>query len=374
VQLKWAAATGWSPASLSSIKDEADLVLIFGSRLALQDHELLRSIQQVAGNALLFGCSTAGEICGTQVSDDSVIVTAIKFGSTKIQGARTALRSRHDSYDAGKRLARSFQREGLSHVLVLSDGLMVNGSALTSGLHDGFATGVTISGGLAGDGVRFQDTTVMLGGKPADRTIAAVGFYGKRLQIGLAAKGGWDAFGPERLITRSDGNVLYELDGRPALKLYRDYLGEHGHQLPAGGLFFPLSVRAGTNAPGCVRTPTSVDKTRGSIAFAGDVPKGSYARLMTGNFNRLIASAGDAARECRTASPAPDFALLVSCAGRKLVLGQRIEEEVEQVRAVFPGAVMNGFYSYGEIAPAEPAAPSELLNQTMTITTFTEGR
>jgi hypothetical protein len=205
--------------------------------------------------------------------------------------------------------------------------------------------------------------------------IAAVGFYGSRLQVGCGSMGGWDAFGPERLVTRSRGNVLYELDGRSALALYTEYLGEHAAGLPASGLLFPLSVRFGDDGPGIVRTILAVDPVEGTMTFAGDVPEGAYARLMKANFERLIEGATGAANRCSEslgASP-PDLAILISCVGRKLVLKQRIEEEVEGVRDVLGReATLTGFYSYGEISPFTPTAPCELHNQTMTITTLTE--
>jgi hypothetical protein len=233
---------------------------------------------------------------------------------------------------------------------------------------------VTVTGGLWGDGSRFQKTLVVWGGVSESRSIAILGFYGDRLSIGYGSLGGWDPFGPDRLITRSSGNVLYELDGRSALSLYKAYLGEHAAGLPATGLLFPLSLRMTNGATGVVRTILSVDEEAQSMTFAGDVPEGVYARLMKANFDRLIDGATGAARTCyESVTSAPDLAILISCVGRKLVLGQRIEEEVEAVREVLGArTLLAGFYSYGEISPFTPSAKSVLHNQTMTITTFTE--
>ena len=215
----------------------------------------------------------------------------------------------------------------------------------------------------------------MCGGAPESGTVAAMGLYGDNLKVGYGSLGGWDSFGPERLVTKATANVLYELDGKPALDLYKQYLGDHAKGLPATGLLFPLSLRANEGDTGVVRTILSVNEQERSMTFAGDIPVGSYVRLMKANFERLIDGAAGAAKACHQglAPSTPDLAVLISCVGRKLVLKQRIEEEVEGVREVLgEHAVLTGFYSYGEISPFTRSAKCELHNQTMTITTFSE--
>jgi len=205
--------------------------------------------------------------------------------------------------------------------------------------------------------------------------VAAVGFYGNRLRIGYGSMGGWDSFGPDRLVTRAEANVLYELDGSSALELYKRYLGPHAATLPASGLLFPLSLRGESGDQRVVRTILGIDVHAGSLIFAGDIPQGGYARLMKANVDRLIDGATGAATACHEplGASTPSLAILISCVGRKLVLKQRTEEEVESVRNVLgAGAVLSGFYSYGEIAPFSSSAKCELHNQTMTITTFGE--
>ena len=209
---------------------------------------------------------------------------------------------------------------------------------------------------------------------PRQRLIAAVGFYGDRLKVGCGSLGGWDPFGPERIITKSSGNVLYELDGQSALSLYKKFLGEKASELPASGLLFPLSLRIG-NGSSVVRTVLAVDEHDQSMTFAGDLEQGARVQLMKANFERLIDGAVGAARVSSEAlaENSADFALLVSCVGRKLVLKQRVEEEVEAVRDVLGDRpTLAGFYSLGEISPFTPTARCELHNQTMTVTTFTE--
>ena len=372
-QKKWTEAKGWTAGPPGALGD-SQLVLIFGARPILRE-SLVAQIKTAYPSAHILGCSTAGEICGTQVSDHSLVTTAVSFEHAWLKGSRVELNLAEDSFQAGEYLARSLDFEGLAHVLVLSDGLVVNGSDLVRGLTKHLPDRVTVTGGLAGDGERFEETLVFWDGVPKRNTIAALGLYGSRLRVGYGSLGGWDPFGPERLITRSRGNVLYELDGRSALELYKKYLGEHAHGLPATGLLFPLSLRVKAGETGVVRTILSVNEQEQSMTFAGDVPEGAYARLMKANFDRLIDGAIGAAKTSYQAigSTSPDLAVLISCVGRKLILRQRIEEEVEGVRDILgEHTILTGFYSYGEISPFVPGAKCELHNQTMTITTFSE--
>lgn len=359
----------------SPIGGTAQLVLIFGSTARLGDEAYFLRLRKEFPRAILLGCSTAGEICGTRVLDESIVATAVEFEHTRIQLAQTDIADMTQSRRAGESLANALAHDDLVHVLVLSDGLKVNGTELTNGLIAKLPEHVVVTGGLSGDGERFARTLVCANSMTAEGKIAALGFYGDRLKVGFGSLGGWDPFGPERLITRSEGNVLYELDNQSALELYKRYLGPHAAGLPATGLLFPLALRTGDGKQGLVRTILAVDEADQSMTFAGDIPEGSYARLMKANFDRLIDGAIGAARSCheKLEANSAELAILISCVGRKLVLKQRIEEEVEGVRDVLgDGPVLAGFYSYGEISPHTPSAKCELHNQTMTITTFTE--
>ncbi len=373
-QLHWTAGQGWRVAQ-GGLQGAADLVLVFGAGAAL-DPVRCRELAERYPAARLVGCSTAGEIIDTRVEDDSVVATALRFAHSRVVLAKVDVGATPDSRKAGQALAAQLPADGLVHVFVLSDGLQVNGTELVAGLSEALPAGVSITGGLAGDAADFRETRVLADGPPASGLIAALGFYGDRLRIGHGSLGGWDSFGPDRVVTRAAGNVLYELDGQPALDLYKRYLGEFAADLPASGLLFPLALQApGQAGSGLVRTILAVNEAQGSMTFAGDIPTGSHVRLMKANFERLVdgaAGAAQASRE-RLGDDAAELAVLISCVGRKLVLQQRIDEEVEGVREVLGAQpVLCGFYSYGEISPFAPSARCELHNQTMTITTFTE--
>ena len=371
----WNRDTGWGPEPAGSDCQRAQLVLVFGSVAALGEASLLSELQSAYPQARLVGCSTAGEIAGTRVQDDTAVATAVRLDHTDVRVATAEVPDAGQSFATGKRVAEALDPAGLCHVLVFSDGLSVNGSEFVSGLANHLPEGVRVTGGMAGDGDRFSSTLTVIDGEAVSGHAVAVGFYGERLSVGYGSLGGWDAFGPRRVITRSKGNVLYELDGKPALELYKHYLGEHASGLPATGLLFPLSLVLREGDRPVVRTILSVDETEGSMTFAGDMPEGASARLMKANFDRLVEGAAGAAQASAQglSSGGAELAVLISCVGRKLVLQQRIEEEVEAVREVLgEGPALTGFYSYGEFSPFTQEASCDLHNQTMTITTFAE--
>lgn len=370
-QKKWNKNERWLPSQHSMLADKAEIVFIFGETSLLKEGSLLKELKNMYPKAHQFGCSTSGEIHGTSVSDNTLSTVAIQFENTKMKHAEVHLKSVNDSFEAGTKLAKNLDQNDLSHVLVFSVGLNVNGSEIVKGLASVLPEHVSITGGLAGDQDRFHETVVISDEGPSNDMVAVVGLYGKNIKIGSASLGGWDPFGPERLITKARGNILYELDGKSALQLYKSYLGKHAENLPGSALLFPLCMRTSENPTPIVRTILAVDEKEQSMTFAGDIIEGAYARLMKANFDRLIDGAKGAAE--KSMSKTPELALLISCVGRKLVLKQRIEEEIEGVRKVFGDKTMlTGFYSYGEISPFTPNAKCELHNQTMTITTLSE--
>jgi hypothetical protein len=379
--LEWQDPSGWRHNQLEGADTlHPQLVLYFAAPKTLgglgqnpPSIDAWHSLRQRYPKAHLVGCSTGGEILNGETLDDTLVAVAIEFAHTKLQFAVQNITSTDDSFAAGQSLATQIPPEGLKLLFLLCDGTKVNGSALIEGCRQILGDHVTITGGLAGDGPNFQQTLVGMDNFPKPGQIVAIGFYGERLKIGHGSYGGWDRFGPERLITKARGHVLYELDGEPALDLYKRYLGEEAAGLPGSALLFPLAIRPDLHAKGeVVRTVVGIDEAEKAMIFAGDVPVGHIAQLMRGNFDHLVDGAMRAA-EATQGAGSPGLALLISCIGRKLLMGQRIIEEVEAVCEVL-GPLMQtiGFYSYGEISPHGQTKRCELHNQTMTITTLVE--
>ena len=337
---------------------------------------LVEKFRKKYPETIINGCSTSGEIHDINVYDNTLVATGVIFESTKIVYNSIQIESVIDSRNAGQELIRKFDFNGLQHIFVLSDGLNVNGSELVGGIREALPPKLNVTGGLAGDGADFNNTYVIDNEKLVQsKIVTALGFYGDKIQIGYGSLGGWDSFGIERQVTKSEANVLFEIDHMPALELYESFLGDKAKDLPASGLLFPLSLRTSPEEEPVVRTILGIDRDKQSLTFAGDVPEGSAVKFMKANVDRLITGAEDAAN----VSVGPlngdkvELAILISCVGRKLVLKQLVEEEVEAVKDVFgEHSTLAGFYSYGEIAPFLKGAACELHNQTMTITTFTE--
>jgi hypothetical protein len=374
-QHKWRKTEGWAPALSSAELKPYGIVFVFGARPLMQDGKLVRELHQHFEGAAIIGCSTSGEIVGDEVVDDSVVATAVAFDDTRWRTASAKIAHVKSSYEVGEELARQLSDKSLRHVFVVSDGLNVNGSDLARGLASGVAEGVSITGGLSGDGVDFAETWVVSNDAAGPQQVAAVGLYGGEMRIGYASMGGWQPFGLRRTISRAEGNVLYELDGRSALDLYKSYLGEHAKELPGSALLFPIVVTEREGSEGVVRTVLSVDEQDKSMTFAGDIPQGGMAQFMKTNVNNLVDGATAAAEASLTGlgGKRPELALLVSCVGRKLVMKQRVEEEVEAIRHVFGADTsIAGFYSYGELCPFSQGGECRLHNQTMTITAFAE--
>lgn len=367
---------GWSKKSDNKLGQLAQLVLVFGKRelLVLQQH--FDYIQKLYPNAEVVGCSTSGDICGEEIYNNSIVCTAVQFDKTTLRIVSEEVTKMDDSFRIGQQLIANLPKDNLAHILVLSEGLNINGSELIKGLNSQDGENISVTGGLAGDLSEFKQTLIINNAAGKSNLVVAIGFYGSHLQVGYGSMGGWDSFGVDRLVTRSSSNILYELDGQPALALYKKYLGSHAENLPSSALLFPLSYfPEGSEVP-VVRTILSVDETNGSMTFAGDIPEGSYVRLMKASFEKLVDGAYNAATKAknRLGNSDPELAILISCVGRRLVMKQRVEQELENVREVLGNeTTITGFYSYGEISPMiNTSKQCELHNQTMTVTVFKE--
>jgi len=364
-----AAALGALPA--------ADLLLAFGAVPWFETPALADALRRRFPDAAIAGCSTAGEIAVDRVHDGTCVLTAVKLQSSSARQAETPIRGMDDSFAAGRRLARVLPAQGLAGVLVLGTGVAINGSALVDGLQSVIGKAVPLSGGLAGDAGAFRRTWTLGASGPADDQLVAVGFYGDRLRMGSGSFGGWAPFGPARKVTRCRDNVLFELDGERALDIYKRYLGDHARALPGSGLLFPFEMLgADLASSGLIRTILGVDEAEGSLTLAGAIDPAGYLRLMQASTDRLIEGAATAAARVRAGAGEPrgrSLAILVSCVGRKLVMGDRVDEEVEAVAETLgEGTEVTGFYSNGEISRSEFHGDCRLHNQTMTITWLSE--
>lgn len=362
-------------ADLASIKPQ--LGFVFASALAFENDKFMKQLQASTPGTQWVGCSTAGEVSKLGVTDQTVIATALHFDNPnakfKIQVRKVG--GADGSQNAGAELAKSLNAPDLRGIIIISPGTDVNGSLMVKGITEVVGANVIVTGGLAGDGGAFKKTyTLSPEGVTSDHVVG-VGLYGDAVQLQHGCMGGWDPFGKVRQVTKSKSNVVYEIDGKRALDIYKEYLGEHAKDLPASGLMFPFQLLSNEKAEtGLIRTILAVDEKEGSLTFAGDLDQGSYVRLMHANTKGLVSGAKTAAQNAVVKGAAKDsFAMIVSCVGRKLVMGANVDEEIEAISEIFGGGCsLAGFYSYGEISPFLAGVGCQLHNQTMTISYISE--
>lgn len=381
-QLIYSTSSGWKSAfkddalPLSQLLNKVSLVFFLGEKVLLSEIAESDFVVKNFASAQRVYVSTAGEIADVEVLEDAVVATAIEFSNTVVTATCTNIKDHTDSESLGKYLLKQFQTTNYKAVMVLSDGTFINGSDLVAGCNSANNLEIPIMGGLAGDGIDFNFTLTGLNKMPEQGNVIAIGFSGESLKVNQFTFGGWDEFGPERVVTKATKNVLFELDNKNALELYKDYLGKYSNELPASALLFPLSVKTSMEQPGVVRTILTIDNGLGTMTFAGNIPEGSKVRLMKANFDALTFG-DDRINELEIPINLkqfkPQFCFIVSCIGRKIILKQRVEEEIEAVRELVGGtACITGFYSYGEISINGISTNCELYNQTITVSTFYE--
>lgn len=366
------------PAHIAKLKAiDSQIILLFSSGDILENSTVVGLIRKEMPDARLIGCSTSGEI-GDSVEENSVSVLGIHFDRTQFQFTAVPLARSEQSYDAGFKMAKNLLKDDLKAIFVLTPGLNINGSEVTKGMKDALPPHIFVSGGLAGDGVVFKKTYVVLDDGVSDAQAVAFGLYGDHISVQNASSGGWKPFGPLRRVTKSDQNILYELDGKPALALYKEYLGDKVADLPGSGLLYPFAIMEGKDngddQKGLIRTILGVDEATNSLTLAGNMEIGSIVSLMHAGTDELADGARSAAARVldNKAPDANSAAICVSCVGRKIVMGEDTEEELDAIREHFKGTALAGFYSYGEICHHEDTNQPELHNQTMTITYITE--
>jgi len=356
-----------------SNKDEVDLVLVFGDTDVFASKKHYEYFKNLYPNADIVGSSSSGNVLGTQVSESSVVATAVSFSSSSVKVNTLEFNEGDDLAKISRDLVSSFDENDLKSIFVISDGLNMNGSVLAKNVNDE-KPNVLITGGLAGDDARFERTLIMANEIPKDKSVVAIGFYGKNLHVSSGCSSGWDDFGAQRIITKSTANVVYEIDNEPALELYKRYLGEAASELPSSGLRYPFSIKKDENDTEVIRTVLAVDEETQSMTFAGDVPEGSLAKLMKSSIDELIDGSEVAAKSIVQSNEKTALGLVVSCIGRKLVMNQMTDEELEIIEETIGSNVhLTGFYSYGELAPySNKILNCQLHNQTMTLTVIYE--
>jgi hypothetical protein len=364
-------------AALAKLSMNPSMLWVFGA-ISYDQQKLLDGIAAAAPGVPVVGCTTDGEISSQGLSINSVVVMALASDTIQLQSTCVE-RLSNDSYAAGFKIGQSFQGSEIPYIQVFSDGLCGNADKIIQGIKANMGENIKIAGGTAGDGGDFKRTFQYFGNRVLTDSIVAVAFQG-RFGLGTGTACGWFPVGIAKKVTRSVGNVVYELDGQPALQAYERFLGKHAERLPAVGVEYPLGLLnsdSDTEEDGyfLCRATMGVDREAGAIIFAGDVPEGSLVKMTIGNDGDIILAARKAARSAmeklRIKGPdlEPRVIFLYSCMARKIVLGTRTDEEIMAVKEAIGGDVpVIGFYTYGEYAPIGECEHSCFHNETATLT------
>lgn len=349
------------------------LLLVFAEKSLLADKSIYTKLRDHFSHAKIVSSSTAGEITGSESIENAVLVIALKMEHTAFKVVYQNITEAKDSFELGVSLAKRLSKQDLSYVMIISDGHDVNGSDLLNGIKSQFGETLPMSGGMAGDGNLFSSTLVGVDDDIKNGHVALIGFYGDALRVSIDVERGFNYFGPERKVTRSNKNVLYDIDGTNALELYKKYLGEYAAELPSSALLFPVAILNDNDEP-LVRTILSINEADGSMVFAGNMPEGVTIRFMRSNLDQLIQKAEDASKKATGHIDDPDLMLVMNCVGRKIILGQRRGEEIEALsKAINPNTILAGFYTYGEFSSWEkPEKTCDLHNQTVVVTALKE--
>jgi len=358
----------------NKLKDKsADIVFAFGDRDTIKKSDIYTKLKTVYPQADIVGCSSGGNIFGDSISLANAVATAVSFDKGKVEISIEDFTDTDNQYKASHRLIEKLPKDNLKHIFILSDGF-INGSFLVKGANQAIDSQVPITGGLASDGKSFKETWVIANDTARQKRMVAVGFYGDSLHISSGCYAGWEEFGIYRRITKSVNNIVYEIDGQSALDLYKKYLGEYAQHLSANGLRFPFNIKNENEDYAVIRSVLAIDEENKALVFAGDVPQGSLARLMKSDIESLIDGAEKASRYIKQANEKTALGLVVSCVGRRVVLNQLVDDELEIIGDILGDRVeLTGFYSYGELAPySDEVLSCQLHNQTMTLTVIYE--
>jgi hypothetical protein len=350
------------------------IVLVFGNRYLLEEETVIKEIKKEFSYENLVFASTSGEILDGSMHDNSISVTAIELeNSTYVIERENSSNFNGQINLLGEALLEKFPKEKLKHLFVLADG-MLDGSKLIEGLERNLSKTISITGGMCGDDARFEKTLSSYNDNPKTGEVVLIGLYGDTLEVTFASAGGWFPFGPERKITKSKDNIVFEIDNKPALEVYKNHLAHRAIGLPSASLSFPLNVTYEGKKQAVVRTILAVDESQHALILAGDAPENSKVQLLMASVDALIDGAQNATElAVQNREKKAEIALLVSCIGRKLVMNKRVGEETEYVKeSLDECTLITGFYSYGQIAPFNGNDYTNLHNQTMTVTLISE--
>lgn len=354
---------GFEAAKIAAEKlngDKPSFVIAFAS-VSFDQEELVRGIREATEHAPLIGCSDAGEITNDGPHEKSVAVMAIRSDTLAFTSGLGG-EVRADAREAGRTVAKEIKAkapDSLRALVMFPDVLTGNGAEIVRGVLDILGSHFPVVGGAPGDDFLFEKTYEYRDDTIATGTVAAFGISGS-FSMGIGVRHGWIPIGVPMKVTKSEGAVVHELDGRPAIAIYEDYFGQKADELKKEPLArmaitYPLGIKLPDMEEYLIRDPITVD-ANGSITCAAEIPEGAEIRLMIGSKEKAIEAAEEAAtklmNDFERVGSKPKLMLMFNCIAREKLFGQKAKDEIEAVMAIVGRDVpLLGFYTYGEQAP-----------------------
>lgn len=342
-----------------------DILIVFGA-CRFDHRKLLAGIRSITGDIPMVGGTTAGEISTSGFSKQSAVIMALSspiLDFTTSIGLNMSKDEKACSVSLARKIRRKKAVKNAVSLLIFPNGMGGDGVKVIEGLHQVMGTNIEIIGGYLGDDERFENTFQYYNGKVYKDAIPALLISGENgFETGIGVRSGFESIGNRFYCTDSENNIVKKFDEERALDLYREFLGEErSKRLPGICLEYPFGlIDEKVSIAGKdyfqLRCGLTVDREEGTITLAASIPKGSALTITTASRGEIINGAKLAALQAREAlkNTVPQAILMLSCVGRKLVLGRRTQEEVDAVKEILGEDVpIIGFYTYGEIGPID---------------------
>lgn len=348
-------------AALQQLGGAPQLGFIFTS----SKHDLGRALavaHEAAPGCELLGCHTAGEFTEAGAMRGGVVALLISSDSMIFE-ASVASGVRGDPGAVGKTLTAGFpdlvkraasKGLGLSTTVLLVDGLAGTGERLVKEVLSGTRLFQQVVGGAAGDDGQFKATGV---GTPrlAGSDVAAAVHVFDQQAWGVGVDHGLAPRTKAMTVTRARGNVVFEIDRRPAFEVYKEYAAAKQIALtPENTSHFLIGNELGVfflDQLHHARAPVGVG-ANGELQLVAEIAEGAQVCILEGAASEMVAACGRAAKQAHTNLGGARAAgvLVFDCICRGMVLGREFQHEIEAVRGVFPDVPIAGFLSYGQIA------------------------
>jgi hypothetical protein len=321
-----------------------------------QDRDAICKIMDDEGIAI-YGATTNGEFTEKGITEESIAIMLLDINPDYF----TILIEEYPEKDY-RTITQSMAHKALeefSHpaFLIAGSEMETDAEELLHGFEDIIGKQVNVFGGMAGDDYSFTKQFVFTNGKESERGIVALVLDEDKLIIKGKATCGWKPMGTEKIVTKSEGNRVYSIEGISPLEMTKKYSGlenltEDNKRIEIEiAVAFPLQLQRDQGDP-VMRPGLKVDWEDGSFICSGSVPQGSKIKFSLPPDFDVIEKVVQGCKELKESDmPEADALIMYSCAGRLISLGPMMGEELEGVRKVWD-VPMAGMFSNAELARA----------------------